>query len=456
MRTRLLAAFLAIAIAILAIQDLPLASYLQTVEHDRVMLSLQRDAWTVADVAEPQLVQRDLAGLGSMVTAYAKRSSSRVDVVDANSTVLASSDSSELGYDYSNRTEILSALAGRAVTGERGSTAAGSRIIYVTVPIRSGSGVIGALRITYPVSSIDDIVAGRIRGIFLVGALTLLVAASAAVLLAGAYTQRLRRIHHATEQLATGDLTARVEASDRGAPELVGLEQAFNAMATRLQAVVESQQSFASDASHQLRTPLTALRLRLENCADRIGDPAATHATIEQAIVDVQRLQLLTDGLLALARLEGQAVHVGPVDVDSVVAERREMWGPLMEERGIRLECNVPRGLRVLAAAGAVEQVLDNYLDNALEVAPDGSVISLSAVPHDHAVDFHVTDAGPGMDARARTRAFDRFWREHAEGSGTGLGLAIAARLAQVSGGSVRLDAATPHGIDAVLTLRRG
>ena len=455
MRSRLLAAFLAVAFAILVIQDIPLASYLRTVEHDRVMLSLERDAWTLADVAEPLVATRAFPPLATLAEEYSTRTGARIDVVDANATVFASTNPGELGYDYSNRPEITSALAGAAVTGERGSTALGSRLLFVTVPIRSGTAIIGALRLTYPISAVDSIVSRRIGSILLVGVLTLLGAGLAAVMLAGAYTRRLRRIHAATEQLANGDLGARVATEEGGASELRGLEEAFNTMASRLQTLIESQQAFASDASHQLRTPLTALRLRLENTSDTIADPDATQTALDDAIVEVQRLQLLVDGLLALARLEGQAMQVEPIEVNAVIAERAELWGPLLEERGVRLECSKHGELTALAVPGAVGQVLDNYLDNALEVAPAGSRIIVRVDAHEHTVDVHVIDEGPGLDPASRARAFDRFWRGHADGAGTGLGLAIALRLAEVSGGSVRLDAAPSGGVDAVLTLRR-
>ena len=455
MRTRLLAAFLAIAFAILAIQDLPLASYLRVVEHDRVMLSLERDAWTLADDAEPLVATRAFPPLATLAGAYAARTGARVDVVDGNATVFASTNPGELGYDYSNRPEITSALAGAAVTGERGSAALGSRLLFVTVPIRSGTAIIGALRLTYPISAVDAIVSRRIGSILLVGILTLIGAGLAAVMLAGAYTRRLRRIHAATEQLANGNLGARVASEEGGAAELRGLEDAFNVMATRLQALIESQHAFASDASHQLRTPLTALRLRLENTSDDIGDPEAMQTALDDAIVEVQRLQLLVDGLLALARLEGQALQVELVDVHAVIDERIDLWGPLVEERGVRIDVGPSGTASALAVPGAVAQVLDNYLDNALEVAPEGSRIIVRAETHEHTVELHVLDEGPGLDDAERARAFDRFWRGRADGAGTGLGLAIAARLAEVSGGSVRLDAAPGGGIDAVLTLRR-
>ena len=455
MRARLLAAFLAVVFLLLATQDLPLIAYLQAEERQRVQLSLERDAWQLATIAEPALITRAYPQLQRLADEYNANTLSRVELVDAEGTVLASTKAGELGFDYSNRPEIAAALGGSAAIGLRDSVLLGGRMLFVAVPIQAGTDVAGAIRLTYPVSAIDSIVRERLRVVFITGALTLLVAVISAFWLASVFTRRLRSLTTATEQLASGDLTARVPSADGGAPEIRSLERAFNSMATRLQTLVESQQSFASDASHQLRTPLTALRLRLENTAAIIGDPAATSDAIEQAINEVQRLQVLVDGLLALARLEGAAVAREYIDVDRVVEERVELWSSLTAERGVSLVTTKTGGVTVFAVPNALEQILDAYLDNALEYAPDGSTVTLDCVVHESTVDFHVRDEGRGMDAAARQRAFDRFFREHADGNGTGLGLAIAARLAEVSGGTVRLDPNTPTGIDAVLTLQR-
>lgn len=455
MRTRLLAAFLAVVFLMLAAQDLPLIAYLQAEERQRVTLSLERDAWELASVAEPALLAREYPRLQQLAAGYSASTLSRVEIVDAVGTVLASTKVGEIGFDYSNRPEITSALGGSSAIGVRDSALLGGRMLFVAVPVQTGPVVGGALRLTYPVDSIDAIVRHRLRVVFVTGALTLFIAIASAFWLAGVFTRRLRSLTTATEQLASGDLTARVPSVDGGAPEIRSLENAFNTMAARLQTLVESQQAFASDASHQLRTPLTALRLRLENTATIVADPAATADAIDQAINEVQRLQVLVDGLLALARLEGTAMALAQTDVDRVLAERVELWSSLAAERGVTLRTSPTGGVVVQAVPNALEQVLDAYLDNALEYAPAGSTVTLSAVVHDSTVEFHVIDEGHGMDEVARNRAFDRFFREHADGNGTGLGLAIAARLAEVSGGSVRLDPNSPRGIDAVLVLQR-
>ena len=206
-----------------------------------------------------------------------------------------------------------------------------------------------------------------------------------------------------------------------------------------------------------MRTPLTALRLRLENAQHDADDPAATRRALDAAAVDVQRLQTLVDGMLAMARLEGRTSTLEVIDVTPVLAERRDLWEPLAAERGIRLEIRVPAGLSVQAVPGALEQILDTYLDNALEYAPDDSLLLITAEVTD-GVTFHVIDSGPGLDETQRQRAFDRFWRASADGNGTGLGLAIAARLAEISNADVSLHSAHPDGtgIDARAHFAKG
>ena len=211
-------------------------------------------------------------------------------------------------------------------------------------------------------------------------------------------------------------------------------------MSRRIQRLVEGQRVFAGDASHQLRTPLTALRLRLDQAADLIEtDPAAARARIEAAGTETERLQHLVDGLLALARADGSTDELITVDVAAVARVRAAVWQPLAEEQDIRLTVTTPERADVVAVRGAVEQIIDNYLDNALAATPPHGTIDVcvewtpgggngTGVASD--VSIHVRDTGPGMTAEQLAKAFDRFWR--ASGSaknGSGLGLAIVDQL---------------------------
>ncbi len=147
----------------------------------------------------------------------------------------------------------------------------------------------------------------------------------------------------------------------------------MDTMAVRLDALIDEQRAFVADASHQLRTPLTALRLRLENLQTRVSTEEA--AELDAVIDESTRLAALVADLLQLARADEHA-PVGTVDLRELVAERTDMWSAVADERGITIEMRAPdEAVLARAQPGAVDQVLDNLLDNALNASPDhGSV----------------------------------------------------------------------------------
>ena len=144
------------------------------------------------------------------------------------------------------------------------------------------------------------------------------------------------------------------------------------------------------------------------------------------------------------------------IDVTDVARDRVESWQPLADEHDVRIELDSP-GMAVAAAVpGAVEQIIDNYVDNALEVAPLGSRILVTVRADVAGVVIMVDDQGPGLAPEDRARAFDRFWRGTQDGGGSGLGLAVVASLAHASGGAAWIDAAPGStGARACARLRR-
>jgi signal transduction histidine kinase len=279
--------------------------------------------------------------------------------------------------------------------------------------------------------------------------------------LARQVTKPLDDLERAAGDLGAGDLDARAPVPD-GPPELHRLAESFNATATRLQDLVASQQAFVADASHQLRTPLAALRLRSENLEGELDQvaPAAVAADLSEdatgALVEVERLSRLVDGLLELARAEQVEGAPEPVELAVLVGERVDAWAALADERNVALLAEVPDALRASSTPGRLEQVLDNLVANALDVAPAGSAVRVIAARANGTVELSVVDAGPGMPPEQRARAFDRFWRPSGadRDGGSGLGLAIVARLVTADGGTVALHEAPGGGLAATVTLR--
>jgi signal transduction histidine kinase len=282
-----------------------------------------------------------------------------------------------------------------------------------------------------------------VRGLLVVGLISVLMALVAALVLATSVTRPLRRLRTATEHLAAGEDGVQAP-DDDGPPEVRSLARSFNTMSTRLSTLLAAQRSFAGDASHQLRTPLTALRLRLEQASELVDhDPREARVRLEAATAETERLQHVVDQLLMLARTEGRSAERVVVDLAAVARERATMWEPLAAEQDVVVTADAMDGSAlVLAAPHAVEQVIDNYLDNALRVAPVGSSLDVVVVREGSGVAVRVLDRGPGMTAEQRAHAFDRFWRApDAASGGSGLGLAIVQRLVEASGGSVALEA---------------
>jgi len=251
--------------------------------------------------------------------------------------------------------------------------------------------------------------------------------------------------------LGQGNLAIRVKVPD-GPHELRTLAQSFNSTAARLGQLMDAQQDFVSDASHQLRTPLAALQFRLENLERALA--GGGREDLEGAQDEVNRLSVLVDGLLELARAGQQASMPEPIDTRALLVSRRDAWAALAEERGVQIDVRAGEAV-ALATPGRLEQVLDNLLNNALDVAPAGSAIELFAARVGDVVRLGVTDAGPGLDEAQRARAFDRFWRARGEDDdgGFGLGLAIVRQLVISDGGDIALARAATGGLEVTVTL---
>lgn len=283
-----------------------------------------------------------------------------------------------------------------------------------------------------------------------IGAASLGAAGLLSIQLARWVGRPLSGLDRAAQRLGEGVLDQRASVSG-GPPEVRRLAATFNTMAARTEALIHGNRAVLADVSHQLRTPLTALRLRLDLlAAGTDGDPGAEIAAAQE---ETARLSRLVDGLLAVARAEQAVPRPRPVRVQEVVVERVAAWEPVARERGVELFAAPAVAVTAALGAGHLPQILDNLLANALEAAPSGGTVTVTTATAGDTVTVRVVDDGPGMDAAAKAAAFRRFGNPQARG--TGLGLAIVHRLVTANAGAIELADTPGGGLTVVLNLPR-
>ena len=291
----------------------------------------------------------------------------------------------------------------------------------------------------------------RAYGIALAVAIFGLVAVAAAAgtgwLIARRVTAPLDELAQASARLGAGDFS--ISVARHGIPETDAVAGAREASAARIAALVRAEREFSANASHQQRSPLTALRMRLEELAET-RDPDAARTEAEAALEQADRLDETITELLALAR-RGRIGDAVDLDLDRLVHDRVEVWLPAFTRahRAIRIDTGpTPGPVEVRAHAGGVGQALDAVIDNALRHGSGTVTITLTRRAVD--VEVVVADEGPGLTPEVAATAFDR---HVSQSGGTGVGLALARTLASADGGRVDVLPGAPTGFRLRLPL---
>jgi two-component system, OmpR family, sensor kinase len=231
--------------------------------------------------------------------------------------------------------------------------------------------------------------------------------------------------------------------------EVAPLIEALNRLLTRLQVAFSAQRAFVADAAHELRSPLTAVRLQLQ-LLERAPDPSAQLEARTQLGVAVERAIHLVEQLLTLARNEPRAaeVELALLELATVAADGMADSHLLAQGRHIDLTLEAQPGLTIRGDREALRALVRNLVDNAVRYTPPGGRVQLRCTRAADRALLEVIDTGPGIPAAERTRAFDRFYRRaNAPEIGSGLGLAIVKAIAERHGARIGLDDAAGGGL---------
>jgi signal transduction histidine kinase len=374
-----------------------------------------------------------------------------VIIVDRAGTVLAdSAGSAELGNDYSLRPEVAAALSGGASQRVRHSETLNADILATAVPILRHGRTDGAVRVTQSVAAVHSAVKRTLGGLALIAGVVLAMGLLAGLVIARQIALPMRRLTTAARRIAHGDLDVR--APVEGSVEQRSLAQSFNEMTDKLSRAVATEKRFVADASHQLRTPLTGLRLRLEE-ASHAETTDEAEPDLRESMREVERMAGMVDELLALSRAQNGQGPGSEVDPVGIADDGVERWRAAAEERGVRLVRAHDHGPgRAFGTAPDAERALDSLIENAI-VYSNGGRVTVSV----RGREIEVLDEGPGLAAGEEQAIFERFHRGVAgvaSASGTGLGLSIARHLAERWNGAVTVtNRADRSGARAVLRL---
>lgn len=418
---------------------------------DRVNAEVRSQSRSQADVVAAtaaDLLRGRVSGLQALARTSARSVRGRVVILDSRGRLLADSAGMQRrGQSYAARPEVRSALRGRAVQETRASRTLGERILATAVPIVRGGRPAGVVRVTQSVAAVDEAVRRAVLGLALLALIVLVVALGAGALIARRLTDPLRRLDATARLISGGDLDRR--APVEGTSEQRSLARAFNTMTARLGRALRAQRRFVADASHQLRTPLTGLRLHLEE-AQAESREAPVRREIGEAIGEVDRLAEMVEELLVLSRAGERDAPQEDLDLGVAVREAERRWRRAAQERRMTVTASTNGPAPVHCSRPALDRAVDVLVENAVNYGAEGGEVEL--VASTHAID--VLDRGPGFAAGEEAVVVERFHRGtagRAGPAGTGLGLPIARELARECGALLELSNRSDGGARATL-----
>lgn len=450
MRRRLLNTYLSLLGVVLVSFLVPLAITIASRETQGVFIDRVDDTSRFAAIAEPALRTSRVSALQAEISEYDKVYDIGVAIVEPDGVPRIASGPNIDTDDPAVRAAVNTALSGTRAPPHPIVWPWHTGPMVVAEPIGNTGAIEGVAVSVSPTGALRASIWRQWALLFAVGLMILVVGALIAVPLTQWLTRPLHELDEVTHAMSRGELTVRVH-DDTGPPELRRFAGSFNIMADRLATLVERQRGFISYASHQLRTPLATVRLRVENLGDSV--PADATGDHQATLEEVDRLAEIFESLLAFARTGAELAELTTVDAGAIADARVVSWQAKAAEAGARLSRSGAETVPALAAAQTLDQVLDALIDNAIKVGAEH--IEVVVLGGADTVDVWVRDDGPGMTDEELTHATEPFWRNRSDHrvAGAGLGLAIVHALITASGGTLSLYRVQPHGLAARIRL---
>jgi signal transduction histidine kinase len=437
-----------------------------TTEADRVahrLAQAQEDGGHVVDEVSPTLatLRLDLQAPLDLVADYVVVVDSAARIVYGSAETRRwspeASDSLRLrayavSRDHETFTMVLDGTPLRFVASQVPRPARGPWVIVMVVA--------GA-----PTRDLDTAPQRILASMLLVSPLILLFSVGVGYLLSARALRPLGTMIDELEAITDGrSLHRRLPAPAESADEMDRLAHTLNAMLARLETSFTALRRFIADASHELKTPLTVMRVGVEHSLTDVRTPPETIAALDETLQEVRRMTELVDTLLTLARVdEGRMdLHTEPVELSALLGEVYETAQMLGEEAGVEVTAEIAPGPIVVQADRArLRQLALNLLSNAVKYTPPGGRVWLSLTARDDVATISVRDTGIGIAPGDVDRVFDRFWRADAarsrtgERPGFGLGLSICRWIAESHGGSIAVTSRPGRGSTFTVTLPR-
>lgn len=407
---------------------------------------------------------RNTSTLQNLVNAYAEESHlnagdvpARVTVVDNALRVLASSEARVNQGAEQNHNEFVAARAGFEQHDIRWDEFSNEERVFVASAIRGDENIVAFAQLSMSTAPIYAMVQRIWLGLFGVGGVIVAMTALVSFVLARGIARPVENLTRTSEALAQGHLERRV--TPDGPDEIERLGRAFNQMAEQLQGLITREKDFAAHAAHELRSPLTSLRLRLEllqNAARSNPDVARTY--LAQMEREVAHLQRVVEQLLALASMEeGTHAARSNFDLAPLLYELTDELSARGHETDVQLQVEVADHLPpVHANAEQIRMAVRNLLENAFKYTPAQGTVRLGAAVLKDFVEIRVSDTGVGIPLEAQAHIFDRFYRadtaQRKGVRGSGLGLALTRAMVEANDGHVAVT--SEPGIGSVFTIQ--